>query len=274
MEKQCQGCGAVLHSRQSDTPGYIPKHVLDDDKAVICQRCYKIRHYGKDVLGAVAAEKASDVVTNAVQWAEGVIMVVDILDFEGSLSWDLIRSCKGKTLVAAVNKTDLLPKKLGRGEAGNWVKRRFKDLGVPAITALVSGVTGEGVADLVNYLELEGSKRWLVAGASNTGKSTLVNCMLSDQTSVQNATVSRFPGTTQETISWEHSRIGEFKDSPGLVPAGRLCDMLSQEEAARLIPAQAEAMAMMIKLCTKRMVAFGDRFRLKPHKTRIKGICK
>ncbi len=239
MIKQCQGCGAPMHSDTPGTPGYLPPHILAKDGPAICQRCYRIRHYGQDEQGPVAAEQASTAVLDAIPWAEGIIMVVDLMDFEGSLSWDLIRSSVGKPLIAAVNKRDLLPKQVSDLEAVQWVRQRFRDLGVPATTALVSAAAGHGVADLVNYCERLGHKRWLVAGASNTGKSTLVNALLGETDQIQNATVSRFPGTTQNTVSWQHKRIGECKDSPGLVPPGRLCDMLSQVDAAKLIPAKA-----------------------------------
>ncbi len=239
MTKQCQGCGAPLHDRTPGTPGYLPAHVLAKDSAVICQRCYRIRHYGQDEMGPVTAERASKAVLDAVSWAEGVIMVVDIMDFEGSLSWDLIRSCGSKTLIAAVNKCDLLPRKVADLEAVTWVRKRFTDLGVPATVALISAASGTRVSDLVNYCELLGHQRWLIAGASNTGKSTLVNALLKEEDQVHSATVSRFPGTTQETVAWSHRRIGEFKDSPGLVPPGRLSDLLPQSAAALLIPARA-----------------------------------
>ncbi len=236
--RQCQGCGAVLQSGEAGRPGYLPQHILENRGKALCQRCYRIRHYGRDELGPVAEKKASEAVMQAAASAEAVIMVVDLMDFEASLSWDLIRSCRHTPLIAAVNKADLLPAKTRHREVMDWIRKRFSELGITALPALVSAYTGEGVDDLRYFLEALEHRRWLVAGASNSGKSTLINGLMQHQSSGDAATVSRFPGTTQDTVSWEDCRLGRFTDSPGLIPAGRLCDMLPQEHAVAFIPDQ------------------------------------
>ena len=46
---QCQGCGAFLQSHDPNALGYIPRQALESRKGdLICQRCYRIKHYGKD----------------------------------------------------------------------------------------------------------------------------------------------------------------------------------------------------------------------------------
>lgn len=92
--------------------------------------------------------------------------------------------------------------------------------------------------DLEQYLETLPHRRWLVAGAANTGKSTIINGLLRQAGSGHSATVSRFPGTTQQTISWQHPRLGQFWDSPGLVPPGRFVDLVNQEQAVHFVPSR------------------------------------
>ena len=43
----CRGCGAPLQSENSDKAGYIPGTVLGQRGQLICQRCYKMTHYGQ-----------------------------------------------------------------------------------------------------------------------------------------------------------------------------------------------------------------------------------
>ena len=49
MTKKCIGCGAVLQYTYPSIEGYVKKEVYEKSK--YCERCFKIKHYGKlDVL--------------------------------------------------------------------------------------------------------------------------------------------------------------------------------------------------------------------------------
>ena len=42
MIKKCLGCGVILQTKEIETEGYVDN--IDKD---ICERCFKLKHYGK-----------------------------------------------------------------------------------------------------------------------------------------------------------------------------------------------------------------------------------
>ena len=42
---RCFGCGCELQNHDPLQTGYTPK-ILDGDGTVLCQRCYRLQHYG------------------------------------------------------------------------------------------------------------------------------------------------------------------------------------------------------------------------------------
>jgi len=90
-ELYCQGCGAKIQSTDPEKFGYVPEHLLEEGGSIICQRCYRIIHYGRHELGAVQADQALQSIAHGLDWAQGVVLVVDILDFESGLPPEFIR---------------------------------------------------------------------------------------------------------------------------------------------------------------------------------------
>lgn len=236
-QKQCLGCGAYLQSDDPHAAGYLPEHLLEQDNdALICQRCYRIKHYGQNVKFAqtVATDQA---IVSGLMWAQGIILVVDLMDFEASIPLDFASMTRGKKVIVAVNKTDLLPSRTPVDEAVTWAAKRLRYLKIAADVVGVSGVTGYGVDQLITRLNQVHVQRWLVMGATNVGKSSLINQLLK----VHNAdvrvmpTVARFPGTTLACTRWQ---FGDYvlSDSPGFIPEGRLSDFVCEDCVQALIP--------------------------------------
>lgn len=73
-----------------------------------------------------------------------------------------------------------------------------------------------------------------VIGVSNVGKSNLINLLLDKKIN----TVSKFSGTTKKMIE-NKKRTKEFKlaiiDTPGLIPDGRLSDLLNSNMSHKLV---------------------------------------
>ena len=240
--RQCRGCGAPLQSEEVDNSGYLPEHILNDPgKALVCQRCYRIAHYGKDQKTTITPDVACNIVKSSVDWAEAVLLVVDLMDFEGSLPPQIVELLRGKKGIALVNKGDLLPPKTTIIEARKWVEAQLGHHGLSLHTRVISGISGLGIRDLVAEILKQPYERWVVVGATSVGKSTLISTMLHQQERTAGGvpTIAKFPGTTVEKLQWKISNKVTLMDTPGIVPENRLSDRVCVDCARKLVPARA-----------------------------------
>src|SRR5690554_1265502 len=178
MAKQCRGCGAPIQTTNPQEYGYVPPQLEKEGEAPICQRCYRITHYGRDELGPVMPEASVKALREGAAWASHVALVVDLLDFEAGLPKSLLEYIKHKPLLVVANKQDLLPEKTTPHEVTVWVKSRLKKLGVSADVQVVSALKGYGFPELASWIEAHQPKL-LVTGVTNVGKSHVISRLLS-----------------------------------------------------------------------------------------------
>lgn len=238
-KRQCRGCGSVLQSNNPKSIGYLPEHLLTEQgRELICQRCYRIKHYGENILSAT--DNPIRIIGQGLDWADGLIIVTDLMDFEASFPNELRELSKEKPTMILVNKVDLLPPKTGISEVITWVKTRLSEQGIKSPIYPVSGISGLGIAELSEIILNKTQKKWLILGVTNVGKSTLIGHLLSHlgYKGKSSPTISRFPGTTVERIQWKIAKNKQLSDSPGLIPVGRLIDQVPEQFAPQLVPAK------------------------------------
>lgn len=236
--RQCPGCGAYFQSEDETEVGYLPAHLGKDEPSgkLICQRCYKIKHYGIDInpKAFIKVEKAIDA---GLQWADGLLIILDIVDFDASLPHNLHELLVDKTGLIVINKIDLLPSKTGADEVKRWAQARLKRHGITEEIICVSSITGYGIDKLAVKLTKSSEQNWMVIGVTNAGKSTLIGRVLENlEILPEQAPVSaRFPGTTINCVKRMLTDNKVLSDSPGLVPQGRLTDIVCKDCAVKLI---------------------------------------
>lgn len=239
-QTQCRGCGSFLQSKEPDMIGYLPEHLLQGGgEERICQRCYKLIHYGQ-VNTQSETPDPRRVLTHGLDWAEALLIVVDLMDFAASLPEGLSQLSKGKRTLVLVNKIDLLPPRTRVFEAKAWVEREIARQGIRAQVMMVSASTGQGLDTVRRVLSHQPYKKWLVIGATSVGKSTLIKKLLQAD-NLQGGglpTVARLPGTTIERVQWKLKNGLILSDTPGFVPEGRLLDQLCPSCAQKLTPAK------------------------------------
>lgn len=245
-EKKCIGCGEKLQYDNPVLPGYIPKNILETRDNIICKRCFRLKHYGENL----EKEEEKDVyrleVKKAISEADIVIPIFDIIDFESSFTNEIIDLLEDKTILALINKIDLLPSYIHISEVSKWVNYYFNENNFfPSDIAFVSAEKKYGVNGIfrkIQYIaknilkkKLDTKIKIAIMGVSNVGKSRLINLLLDKNSS----TVSKFSGTTKKNIK-NIKNTKEFKleiiDTPGLIPDGRLSDLLNSDMSYKLVP--------------------------------------
>lgn len=113
-EVACGGCGAILHARAENIPGYLPSQLLekkssDEIRRLICQRCYIIKEYNIALKVSVSPEDYPQTIEHLKDKEALILLVVDLLDFPGSV-WPGILDLLGKKkkIILVGNKADLL----------------------------------------------------------------------------------------------------------------------------------------------------------------------
>lgn len=225
----CSGCGAELHCRDSAAPGFMSAEKFrslsegPDGAAglrgAVCQRCWKLAHYGQALRLELPAEQHRLVVSAALRrplrHGRGPLLLylLDVLELPdpvlSQLPTLLGPDVPAAGLLVVGNKVDLLPAD-SPGYLGRLRQRVTEACaqaglrGAPLVDIrLVSAKTGFGMEGLVSRLQ----RSWKCAGdvyllgATNSGKSTLFNTLLrSDYCKsrapdiISRATVSSWPG--------------------------------------------------------------------------------
>ena len=236
----CHGCGAVLQTQHEHLPGYVPEDALLREPP-LCRRCYRIRHYGEfPTVEISAAEQEAEVLL--LKSEPGLVLyIVDGFDLQGSLIRNLSQYTGDYPLLVLVNKTDLFPKEVKLHRLAEWVKKLVQRQGAePKQVLFVSGKSGAGLEELVDFLESSQFERVFVLGRANVGKSTLLNRLAKRFRAGEPFTTSRVPGTTlgltDVSITLPSSKGVLLVDVPGLVQGDRLTDVLCPDCLRAVLP--------------------------------------
>ncbi|NXO02226.1 NOA1 protein, partial [Rhinopomastus cyanomelas] len=230
----CSGCGAELQCRDCAAPGFVPADKYRSDalgeagpQNLVCQRCWQLEHYGRALGLRLPPEQHRQVVTAALRrplrHGRGPLLlyILDVLELPDpvlpQLSALLAPDVPAAGLLVVGNKVDLLPADRPGyvGRLRERVAAACADAGLrgaPLVDVrLVSAKTGFGLEGLVSRLQ----RSWRCAGdvyllgATNSGKSTLFNALLSSDYCksrapdiIDRATVSSWPGTTLNLLKF------------------------------------------------------------------------
>ncbi|AJY76249.1 ribosome biogenesis GTPase YqeH [Paenibacillus beijingensis] len=234
----CAGCGAALQTAEKDKPGFVPEAALKREP-VICQRCFRIKNYNEASTVALDHDEFLRLLGSIGGTDSLVVHIVDLFDFEGSLISGLQRFVGGNPVLLVVNKIDLLPKGTNYNRIRNWVQRQAKSQGLRVVdVVLCSAKRNMGFEHVIDALEqFRGRRDVYVVGATNVGKSTLINRLIRDYSDLdRELTVSRYPGTTLDAVRIPLDDGNFIIDTPGIVYPSRLTEMVPREVLQALLP--------------------------------------
>ncbi|WP_379136244.1 ribosome biogenesis GTPase YqeH [Paenibacillus sp. sgz500958] len=239
--EKCSGCGIKLQTVNKEIPGFIPE-VAFEREPVICQRCFRIKNYNEASSVSVNQDEFLRLLGGIGEKNALVIHIVDLFDFEGSLISGLQRFIGNNPVILAVNKCDLLPKVTNWNKLRNWVQQRCKEHGLKtAEIVLCSAKRNQGFDRLLEAVtSLRGQRDVYVVGATNVGKSTLINRLISDYSDLeQELTTSRYPGTTLDSVKIPLDDGHYIIDTPGIVYPWRYSELVERRDLGAVMPENA-----------------------------------
>ncbi|WP_018659460.1 ribosome biogenesis GTPase YqeH [Allofustis seminis] len=236
----CIGCGATIQTHSPELSGYVPAATFEKQAGdVYCRRCFRLRHYNEiqdveqtndDFLAMIHALSATPAL---------IVYVVDLFDVSGTMLPGIQRFAGDNPILVVGNKKDVLPSSLKEGKMRQWLIERMHDWGVrPQECQLVSALQSESVKVLMQTIErLRKGRDVYVVGATNVGKSTLINQMIQIGTeSKRLITTSYFPGTTLGKIMIPLDDTTSMIDTPGIILKTNYTHYLDAKDLKEVVP--------------------------------------
>ncbi|MGN7468556.1 ribosome biogenesis GTPase YqeH [Brevibacillus sp. SAFN-007a] len=234
----CAGCGIAIQTEDAKKPGYAPASALDR-KVVICQRCFRIKHYNEVAPVAMGDDDFLKILHGIGSTESLVVMVVDIFDFQGSWLRGLPRFVGNNPILLVGNKVDLLPKNINLNRVRNWMQHEAKERGLrPEDIVLISAQKGQHIDELLRRIgELRKGRDVYIVGVTNVGKSTMINRILHDYGAAElEITTSPFPGTTLDKIEIPLEDGRSIFDTPGIINRDQIGHMISPADLRKITP--------------------------------------
>lgn len=256
----CSGCGSIFQCNDPNEQGFISEDKLQKlvesllsrnvtdamaggreegegvaesvTKKHVCKRCFSLKHYNTALNITLKEDDYLRHLTHLQGKRALILLVVDVIDFPGSLFPNLhsLLSQASRVMIVA-NKIDLLPKEVDRNF---WNRLRdmildecesssLKGCSVSQII-FTSVKTGEGLGRLVTSMEECWGNRGdiYLLGCTNVGKSSLFNHLLQSLCGASPgqldgghgfdapaATISHWPGTTLGLLSFPIMSVGK-----------------------------------------------------------------
>lgn len=239
----CIGCGAILQSDEENKAGYVPSSVLKREsselKEIYCRRCFRLRHYN-EVSDVELTDDDFLRMLNEISSKNALIVnLVDVFDLNGTVVSGMQRFAGDNPLIIVGNKIDLVPNVISHGKIRQWLTEQVQSVGLrPKEVAVVSALRSDSVKDLMDIINKERRGRDVyVVGATNVGKSTLINQIINIATESDDViTTSYFPGTTLGSIEIPLDDGSHLIDTPGIIHRTNLTHYLTGRELKTIIP--------------------------------------
>ncbi|MBF0714126.1 ribosome biogenesis GTPase YqeH [Gemella sp. GH3] len=264
---QCIGCGIEIQTEDSTKQGYLPKSVVEKniENSLICKRCFRLKHHNEISDIELGAEDFYQLIRSLSTKNALIVKVVDIFDFSGSWIEDVTDIVgKNKDIVLVANKIDLLPKSVKENKIKQWLFKMMKQKGIKVKDILlISAIKNQGIDELASRIDyLREGKDVYIVGATNVGKSTLINKLIELTSGDKNViTTSHFPGTTLGMIEIPLDSKTSIFDTPGIILDYDISHYLNANTLKLVLPKK-EIKARVFQLNAEQSIFFGGMCRM------------
>ncbi|XP_075647691.1 NO-associated protein 1, chloroplastic/mitochondrial [Castanea sativa] len=261
----CYGCGAPLHTSDSDAPGYVDIETYELKKkhhqlrTILCGRCRLLSHgHMITAVGGnggysggkqfVTAEQLREKLSHLRYEKALIVKLVDIVDFNGSFLARVRDLAGANPIILVVTKVDLLPKGTDFNCVGDWVVEATtkKKLNVLSVH-LTSSKSLVGIVGVASEIQKEKKGRDVyILGSANVGKSAFISALLKmiGQKDPVAAAAQKYkpiqsavPGTTLGPIQINaFLGGGKLYDTPGVHLHHRQAAVVHSEDLPVLAP--------------------------------------
>ncbi len=260
--RRCPGCGVILQSIDDSLPGYVPEKHFERHEVVLCQRCFKLQHYGEDIAPKEPRvnEEFLKILDQARLENALIVYVLDLFSFDSSFSNDVNEKIKGLDIIGVANKRDLFPKSVKDDKLRDYVLSRAKKAGLTIDDLVIASPIKKYNIDAVKA-QIEAKRQGrnvYVIGATSSGKSSLVNAYIKQflNTTQMLITTSPFPGTTLRVIEIPLDESSHLYDTPGFVLDTSLVSQVEREVIRSIVP-RTEIKPRTFQLMAKQSIIIG-----------------
>lgn len=211
MNRKCMGCGNILKD--------------DELEHNICNRCFRLKHYGEYHVTNKDNSDYSKIINN-IDSNDLVIYVTSLLNLT------IMDLSKFNNVIVVLTKRDILPKSVKDNKIIDYVKNHynFKDIEV------ISSIKNYNLDNLISKIEKYNKKKVYLIGNTNSGKSTLLNKLIENYSESDiDITTSMYPSTTLDTIEVKINDI-EFIDTPGIIDNGSVINYIDYKMLKKITP--------------------------------------
>jgi len=225
---KCIGCGVKLQTTNKEELGYTIK--LDNN---LCERCFRIRNYNDYKFVIKDNNDYISILKDINNTNDLVVLVVDLFNISKNIE-DISKYINNNILLV-LTKRDILPKSCYDEK---FIKY-FESYNLNIIDSVViSSNKNYNLDILYNKInEYKTSNKVYVVGFTNSGKSTLINKIIYNYSSVDTIiTTSNLPSTTIDSISVKVNDDLTLIDTPGLLDSGDIINFIDGKTLKKIIP--------------------------------------
>lgn len=174
----CRGCGFKMQSVDSTRPGYVAQNLLEK-KTQYCKRCFDLMHYNQED----SLQKNNDVLFSILKQLDNQtdVLYVYVYDpiLEVSFPDELITFLKSKDVFLVATKYDLLKEQYSKQNIEEYIRKYVSKFSFRLQgNVVLSSFQKDDIRSFYQALQPFQKKKIYVIGATNVGKSTLLNQMM------------------------------------------------------------------------------------------------
>lgn len=239
MKIKCIGCGAIIQTTEPNKSGYIDEKVLQTHEQVYCKRCFRLKHYNQNTEIKIDSEEYRKNLEEIKKNPGLIVNVVDLFNLEATLIKDLNQMFKTENILLVANKVDLFLNSININKVKNYLQQYLakNNLKVKDVI-IISSFKKDDIASLIaKILELKKSQNVYFIGATNVGKSSIINQIIAHYENQDDLiTVSNMINTTLGNIYIPFADGSYLVDTPGIIIEDSINNYLDKSTLEGITP--------------------------------------